>query len=179
MPESFKKYVDIILVLLFISALVLLAWLHTGAVDKAREDGYNAGVQETSNRLNKVMEDDRKKRELEKSYIEKSAGEQINAAKVDADTARGAADRLQQELSSVRDLVGQYTPSDTAGKTARQAVVVLGDLLKRHIDRNRELAEFADQAYTAGITCERQYDSLMVEYGKVTTPELGRDIQAR
>lgn len=171
MPESIKKYVDVILALLFIIAMVGLAYLHTCAVDEAYDKGYTQGVLDASNKIAEAQKVEREFRDSEKDKLEKDAKEKVDVAQRDADLAIDAANRLQHELASVRDLVGQYSHVDTAGKTTSQAVSVLGDLLQRHIDRNRELAKFADEAYTAGLTCERQYDSLKVEYGKATQLE--------
>lgn len=175
MPEAIKKYIDIILVLCFIVALVGLAYFHTKSVNTAHEQGYIQGVLDTSNKLAETQKAEREYRDKEKDKLEKESKEALDAAENDADLARDAANRLQHELTTVRDLVSQYSPVDTTGKTTRQAVGVLGDLLQRHIDRNRELAKFADEAYTAGLTCEKQYDSLKVTYGKDNPSDIGSD----
>ncbi|MGE9627031.1 DUF2514 family protein, partial [Escherichia coli] len=38
--------------------------------------------------------------------------------------------------------------------------VLLSDVLSKSLERNRQLAEYADRASEAGRVCEKQYDSL-------------------
>ncbi|RTY70675.1 DUF2514 family protein, partial [Pseudomonas veronii] len=48
-----------------------------------------------------------------------------------------------------------------ASAAATRAVMVLADVLKRADQRAGDLAGFADQSHSRGVTCERAYDGLM------------------
>ncbi|POP42164.1 DUF2514 domain-containing protein [Superficieibacter electus] len=110
----------------------------------------------------KAAEDKAKaQREQEKALNEIEAQQRIDQARNDALDAADRAGRLQQQIVAIRKQLGQYNATVGAGPSAADTGVLLADVLAQSLERNRQLAEYADRAAEAGRVCERQYDSLM------------------
>lgn len=108
-------------------------------------------------------EDDAKLRSLneqEKATNEREAQQRIDQARNDALDAAARAGRLQQQLFAIREQLRQYNATVGAGASAADTGVLLADVLSKSLERNRQLAEYADRAAEAGRVCEKQYDSL-------------------
>lgn len=145
-------------VILVIAALALacrVAWVSHG---NAR---YDAGY--TKAKADQKAADDKAKaqREQEKAINEREAQQRIDQARNDALDAADRAGRLQQQLVAIRRQLGQYNDAIGAGPSAADTGILLTDVFSKSLERNRQLAEYADRAAEAGRVCERQYDSLM------------------
>jgi hypothetical protein len=66
----------------------------------------------------------------------------------------------EQQLVAIREQLRQYNATVGAGTSAADTGVLLADVLEKSLERNRQLAEYADRAAEAGRVCERQYDEL-------------------
>lgn len=148
------------------AALAGLVVYHKTSVSAAYDTGYTKGATDASEAIAKVQVAERDFRDAEKLKLETEAkGIQDEAAK-DVAAALARFNGVQLQLAKVRNLIRQYSTTDTSGSSAGETANLLTDLLERHISVNRELGAFADQAYNAGRTCEQQYDSLRREHGK-------------
>lgn len=86
---------------------------------------------------------------------------QLEQAKADADSANAAIDRMRQRINKLlADTSSTDTGTSTRGKTANEALVLLTNVLEKSVERNRQLASFADTAYNSGSLCEKSYDAL-------------------
>lgn len=86
------------------------------------------------------------------------------AAEVDRDRARSAAERLRGQLAAAQAHFGAGHPSAAdGGQAAAPADGVLAELLGQCGDRVRALAAEADATRGAGAACERAYDALTVD----------------
>lgn len=103
-------------------------------------------------------EEQRRNAELQK--IQADAQQRIDVARRDAVDAESSAKRMRGELDRIRQLASQYTGTESSGKTAREVIIMLGGMLEESNDAYRRTAEEADGYYNAGLTCQRQYDSL-------------------
>lgn len=103
-------------------------------------------------------EEQRRNAELQK--IQADAQQRIDAARNDAVNAESSAKRMRGELDRIRQLASRYTGTESSGKTAREVIIMLGGMLEESNDAYRRTAEEADWYYNAGLTCQRQYDSL-------------------
>ncbi|EEW1799934.1 DUF2514 domain-containing protein [Escherichia coli] len=99
-------------------------------------------------------------KEQEKATNEREAQQRIDQARNDALDAAARAGRLQQQLVAIREQLRQYNATVGAGSSAADTGVLLADVLSKSLERNRQLAEYADRAAEAGRVCEKQYDSL-------------------
>lgn len=104
------------------------------------------------------QEEQRRNAELQK--IQADAQQRINAARNDAVNAAAKSGRLQQQLANIRKQLVGYSATESIGNPAAETGVLLSDVLAASIERNRQLADYADQAREAGLTCEAQYNSL-------------------
>lgn len=77
-------------------------------------------------------------------------------ARLDAAGARGAADRLRVELASRAADRRAADPAAAGGSETDR----LADALGQCADQYRTVADVADAAIIAGLTCERSYNSL-------------------
>ena len=103
-------------------------------------------------------EEQRRNAELQK--IQADAQQRIDAARNDAVNAAAKSGRLQQQLANIRKQLVGYSTSESIGNPAAETGVLLAQLLSESVERNRQLADYADRAREAGLTCEAQYNSL-------------------
>lgn len=103
-------------------------------------------------------EEQRRNAELQK--IQASAQQRIDAARNDAVNAAAKSGRLQQQLANIRKQLVGYSTTESIGNPAADTGVLLSDVLSKSVERNRQLADYADRAREAGLMCEAQYNSL-------------------
>ncbi|EPA0058692.1 DUF2514 domain-containing protein [Enterobacter cloacae] len=152
-----KAYWKQLLIVMMLAALVivgLVAWNAHG--DRQYDAGYaqaKADQKEADAKLRSL-------KEQEKATNEREAQQRIDQARNDAFDAAARAGRLQQQLVAIREQLRQYNATVGAGTSAADTGVLLADVLSKSLERNRQLAEYADRAAEAGRVCEKQYDSL-------------------
>ena len=152
-----KAYWKQLLIVAMLAALVVggrLAWVNHG------ETQYEAGYAQA--KADRKAEDDKARQhdEQEKATNEREAQRALDRARNDALDAAARAGRLQQQLVAIREQLRQYNATVGAGTSAEDTGVLLADVLSKSLERNRQLAEYADRAAEAGRVCEKQYDSL-------------------
>ena len=119
-------------------------------------DGYAKAVAEQKDANEK--EEQRRNAELQK--IQAEAQQRIDAARNDAVNAAAKSGRLQQQLASIRKQLVGYSTAESIGNPTAETGVLLADVLAASVERNRQLADYADRAREAGLACEAQYNSL-------------------
>ncbi|HFY6328948.1 TPA: DUF2514 domain-containing protein [Salmonella enterica subsp. enterica serovar Typhimurium] len=152
-----KVYWKQLLIVVMLAALVIgcrVAWVNHG------ETQYEAGYAQA--KADRKAEDDKARQhdEQEKATNEREAQRALDRARNDALDAAARAGRLQQQLVAIREQLRQYNATVGAGTSAADTGVLLADVLSKSLERNRQLAEYADRAAEAGRVCEKQYDSL-------------------
>ena len=103
-------------------------------------------------------EEQRRNAELQK--IQADAQQRIDAARNDAINAAAKSGRLQQQLANIRKQLVGYSAAESIGNPAADTGILLSQLLSESVERNRQLADYADRAREAGLTCQKQYESL-------------------
>ena len=103
-------------------------------------------------------EEQRRNAELQK--IQADAQQRIDVARADATAAAVKSGRLQQQLANIRKQLVGYSTTESIGNPAAETGVLLSDVLSKSVERNRQLADYADRAREAGLACEAQYNSL-------------------
>ncbi len=119
-------------------------------------DGYAKAVAEQQ--AANAKEEQRRNAELQK--IQADAQQRIDAARNDAVNAAAKSGRLQQQLANIRKQLVGYSSAESIGNPAADTGVLLADVLAKSVERNRQLADYADRAREAGLACEAQYNSL-------------------
>lgn len=152
--KAYWKQLLIVVMLAALAAGGRIAWNVHG--DRQYDAGYaqaQADQKEADAKLRSLEEQ-------EKATNESEAQKRIDQARSDALAAADRAGRLQQQLVAIREQLRQYNASVGAGTSAADTGVLLADVLSKSLERNRQLAEYADRAAEAGRVCERQYDTL-------------------
>ena len=106
--------------------------------------------------------------------IAQQGAKDLAQARSDADSANASIGRLQQRINRLlADTSSEDSGTTQRGKTAREALDLLANLLEKHSAELVEIGEFADLAHAAGTTCERAYDTLAREFNNLqnTTTE--------
>lgn len=134
-----------------------IAWVDHGT---AR---YNAGYSRAQEDQKAVDDKSKREREQEKAQNEREAQARIDKARNDARIAAERAGRLQQQIAAIRKQLEDYSSSIGASPSTSDTGILLADVLSQSLERNLQLADYADRAAEAGRTCERQYDSLKGE----------------
>jgi len=152
--KAWWKPLALLAVLALLVAGSRIAWVTHGQAQ------YDAGY--TKRGEDQVAADKltRKQREEENARNEREAQIRIDQARNDAMLAAQRAGGLQRQLDTIRQQLREYSTANGFGSSAGDTGVLLADLLSKSVERNRQLADYADRAAAAGATCERQYDSL-------------------
>ena len=152
--KAYWKQLIIVVMLAALAAGCRIAWVNHG------ETQYAAGYAQAQADQKQADAKLRLLKEQEKATNEREAQQRIDQARNDALDAAARAGRLQQQLFAIREQLRQYNATVGAGTSAAETGVLLTDVLSKSLERNRQLAEFADRAAEAGRVCEKQYDSL-------------------
>lgn len=152
-----KAYWKQLLIMMVLAALVvggMVAWNVHG------DRQYDAGYAQAQKDRQVQDAKERQRNEQEKVNYENEAQQRIDQARNDALDAAARAGRLQQQLVAIREQLRQYNATVGAGSSAADTGILLADVFEKSLERNRQLAEYADRAAEAGRVCERQYDQL-------------------
>lgn len=152
-----KAYWKQLLIMVMLAALVIgarVAWVQHG------EARYEAGYAKAQADQKRADDKARSQRDQEKTQIEREAQSRIDVARVDAEHANTAADGLRAELDKTKRLAEHYTGSFPTGTPASKVIGVLADMLEESNRAYIAAAEEAERYRSAGLICERQYDSL-------------------
>ncbi|MFB4629020.1 DUF2514 domain-containing protein [Enterobacter kobei] len=152
--KAYWKQLLIVSMLAVLAAGCRIAWVNHG------ETQYAAGYAQAQADQKQADAKLRSLKEQEKATNEREAQQRIDQARNDALDAAARAGRLQQQLVAIREQLRQYNATVGAGTSAADTGVLLADVLSKSLERNRQLAEYADRAAEAGRVCEKQYDSL-------------------
>ncbi|BAP80894.1 hypothetical protein MT1_3719 [Pseudomonas sp. MT-1] len=123
---------------------------------------YRAEVSERDRRaaLFVIQENQRRQAATEKADAE--AREQLASARIDADRAGSALERLQQRLEAAEQRSRDAGNAITAqlGQTAESAARVRADVLSGIGTAAQLYAAVADERGIAGSTCEKSYEAV-------------------
>lgn len=124
------------------------------------EQRYNDGYAKAVAEQKAANEKEEQRRNAELQKIQADAQQRIDAARNDAVNAAAKSGRLQQQLANIRRQLVGYSTAESIGNPAAETGILLGDVLAKSVERNRQLADYADRAREAGLMCEAQYNSL-------------------
>lgn len=102
------------------------------------------------------------KRIADADELQKNAESEKNRLAALLATSRGNAGRLQRSLEDALDVLrsGSNSPLNTSSPDAGKVGLLLADLYREINQRSTELAGEADAYYNAGLTCNKQWETL-------------------
>nr|DAZ46246.1 MAG TPA: Protein of unknown function (DUF2514) [Caudoviricetes sp.] len=149
------KIIAAIIGVALLALIIYGKWVNYG---KAKyHSGYLAAVEAQKVKDKEASE----QHEQDKKTIEQEAQSRIDAARADAINAAASADRMREETDRIRKLAERYTGTQPASISTRKVIVMLTQLLDESNDSYRRTAEEADRYYNSGLTCQKQYESLI------------------
>lgn len=134
-------------------------WVRSEIIDYG-DQRYDAGYAKAIAEQKEADKREEQRRDAEKQKIQADAQQRIDVARRDAVDAAVKSGKLQQQLADIRKQLVDYSRTESIGNPASNTGVLLADVLEKSIERNQQLAEYADAARESGLTCQRQYDSL-------------------
>lgn len=146
-----------------LAIIIIIAICALWVVNKVSSYGeqrYNDGHAKAVAEQNAANEKEEQRRNAELQKIQADAQQRIDAARNDAVNAAAKSGRLQQQLTNIRKQLVGYSTAEFISNPAAETGVLLSDVLAKSVERNRQLADYADRAREAGLTCEAQYNSL-------------------
>lgn len=151
------KYWRPLAIIIIVSAGTLLV---ANKVSSYGDQRYAEGKAQAIEDQKAADEQEEQRRNAELQKIQADAQQRIDAARNDAVNAAAKSGRLQQQLANIRKQLVGYSAAESIGNPAAETGVLLGDVLSKSVERNRQLADYADMAREAGLACEAQYNSL-------------------
>lgn len=143
-----------------IIGVALLALIVYGKLVNYGKEKYHSGYLAAVEAQKVKDKEASEQHERDKKNIEQEAQQRIDAARADASAAAVKSGRLQQQLATIRKQLVDYSRTESIGNPTAETGVLLSELLSKSVERNRQLAEYADSAREAGLTCQAQYNSL-------------------
>lgn len=158
MMSILAKYWRPLVIIIIVAAGALWA---ANKVSSYGEQKYAAGYAKAVAEQKAADEQEEQRRNAELQKIQADAQQRIDAARNDAANAAAKSGRLLAETERIRKLAEHYTGTQPASVPTRKVIVMLTKLLDESNDAYRRTAEEADRYYNAGLTCQKQYESLI------------------
>lgn len=155
----------------WVLALAVVAGVQQVRVMSAQSDAskaqanlasYRAEVSERDRRATLFVIQENKRRQAATEKADAEAQEQLVAARIDADRAGSALERLQQRLAAAEQRSRDAGNAITAqlSQAAEDAARVRADVLGRVGEAAQLYAGVADERGIAGSACEKAYDAV-------------------
>lgn len=157
MMSILAKYWRPLAIIIIVAAGALLV---ANKVSSYGEQQYAAGYAKAVADQKAADKKEEQRRNAELQKIQADAQQSIDAARNDAVNAAAKSGRLQQQLTSIRKQLVGYSTAESIGNPVAETGVLLSDVLSKSVERNRQLADYADRAREAGLACQKQYESL-------------------
>ena len=153
--KAYWKQIAVIAGVALLALVIYGKWVNYG------KEKYNAGYLAAVEAQKAKDKEASEQHERDKKTIEQEAQQRIDAARADASAAAVKSGRLRAETERIRKLAEHYTGTQPSSKTTREVVAMLTQLLDESNDAYRRTAEEADGYYNSGLTCQKQYESLI------------------
>ena len=157
-PSLIERYWRPLAIIIIVAVCAL--WVRSEIIDYG-DQRYDAGYAKAIAEQKETDKREGQRRDAEKQKIQADAQQRIDVARRDAVDAAIKSGRLRAETERIRKLAERYTGTQPASVPTRKVIVMLTQLLDESNDAYRRTAEEADRYYNAGLTCQKQYESLI------------------
>lgn len=158
--KTYKVYIGLALALSVIAGACWLTWTVTDSRWQSKYDSLNMKYADAS----ATAQAQARAKELE--YDVNIAKANAEGAKREAEANAAAADanasivRLHQRLNTLlANTSTETTGTGLKGRTPNETIVLLTNVFQKSVERNRQLAEFADKSWNAAKQCYDSYNS--------------------
>lgn len=158
--KTYKVYIGLALALAVIAGACWLTWTVTDSRWQSKYESLNTKYADAS----AMAQAQARAKELE--YDVNIARVNAEGAKREADANAAAADatasveRLHQRLNTLlANTSTETTGTGLKGRTSNETIVLLTNVFQKSVERNRQLAEFADKSWNASKQCYDSYNS--------------------
>lgn len=156
-PSLIERYWRPLAIIIIVAFCAL--WVRSEIINYG-DQRYDAGYAKAIAEQKEADKREGQRRDAEKQKIQADAQQRIDVARRDAVDAAVKSGKLQQQLADIRKQLIDYSRTESIGNPASSTGILLANMLEKSIERNQQLAEYADAARESGLTCQRQYDSL-------------------
>jgi hypothetical protein len=160
--KKYKVYFGLALALAVIAGACWLTWTVTDSRWQSKYDNQQTVYADASAKAEQAA------REKEKEYASNlakvnAAGEaRVAESAIAAANANASVERLLRRINTLlADTRTSYSGTGQQGKSASEALDLLTDVLGKSIERNRQLASFADNSWDAAKQCEESYNAIL------------------
>lgn len=158
--KTYKVYIGLALALSVIAGACWLTWTVTDSRWQLKYDSLNMKYADAS----ATAQAQARAKELE--YDVNIAKANAEGAKREAEANAAAADanasivRLHQRLNTLlANTSTETTGTGLKGRTPNETIVLLTNVFQKSVERNRQLAEFADKSWNTAKQCYDSYNS--------------------
>lgn len=159
--QTYKPYIITGVGLLILVGSCYLTWLVTDSQWQSKYDNQQTKYADASA---KASESARNKEHEYAANLAKANAEgdkRAAASSAAAASANASNIRLQQRINKIlADTSTEVTGTGQQGKSPREALDMLANVLGKSIERNRQLAAFADTSWDAAKQCEDSYNAV-------------------
>lgn len=159
--QKYKVYIGLALALAVLAGACYLTWLITDSQWQSKYDNQQTKYADASA---KASESARNKEHEYAANLAKANAEgdkRAAASSAAAASANASNIRLQQRINKIlADTSPEVTGTGQQGKSSREALDMLANVLGKSIERNRQLAAFADKSWDAAKQCEDSYNAV-------------------
>lgn len=156
------------LVAAIVAAVLIWNWRYSSGYSAGQNEGIAQQQQADKEAL--AAANDRYRQQEQQlnaklSSLAQQHAEELARANASRDAAQRSADAFGVRLNEVTGILRKSAASAgadpvAAGTSARNTAILLAELLRKSVERNRQLAAFADESRVAGLLCEGSYDAV-------------------
>lgn len=159
--SSFTVFIKLAIASAILAGACYLTWLVTDSKWQSKYDKQTSEYSEASAKAQQSA------RDTEHEYQTRLDAANLEASTRRAETANaiaGANASTKRLLSRLNKILADTSTSDSGtgqrGRTPEEAINLLANVLEKSIDRNGQLAAFADQSWDASKQCYDSYNAV-------------------
>jgi len=159
--QKYKLYIGLVLALGILAGACYLTWLVTDSQWQSKYDSQQTAYADASAKAQQAARDKEQEYATNLKKVQGEADARVAKSTADAASANAAVDRLYAKLNKIlANTSTEVTGTRQQGKSANETVILLANVLQKSVERNRQLAAFADESWNAAATCEASYNAV-------------------
>lgn len=159
--QKYKLYIGLVLALGILAGACYLTWLVTDSQWQSKYDSQQTAYADASAKAQQAARDKEQEYATNLKKVQGEADARVAESAADAASANAAVDRLYAKLNKIlANTSTEVTGTRQQGKSPNETIVLLANVLQKSVERNRQLAAFADESWNAAATCEASYNAV-------------------